>query len=46
MKQLWKRIKEKMGDLLEKMAEENAKSFGSAKLDCCKLNNHSVPKSK
>jgi hypothetical protein len=35
---LWKRIKAAFHRYLEDMAEENKKSFGSGKLDCCQLN--------
>jgi len=38
MKIFLKRILEKINKALEKMAEENKKSFGEGKMDCCNLN--------
>jgi hypothetical protein len=35
---LFKRIKAAWNRYLENLAEENKKSFGSGKLDCCQLN--------
>lgn len=35
---IWKRIKNSVHRYLETMAEENKKSFGSGRLDCCQLN--------
>jgi hypothetical protein len=36
---IWKRIKNKLNEFLEKMARDNEKAFGNGKLDCCQLNN-------
>lgn len=35
---LWKRLKKRMSKWLEKLAEDNQKTFGSTTPDCCKLN--------
>jgi hypothetical protein len=35
---IWKRIKKSINHYLESMAEENKKSFGNGRLDCCQLN--------
>jgi hypothetical protein len=33
-----KKLKEKINKFLEKLTEENKKTFGSGKLDCCEVN--------
>ncbi len=33
-----KRLKRAINGLIEKLAEENEKSFGNGKLDCCQIN--------
>jgi hypothetical protein len=38
MMKILKRIKAAWARYLEEMAEENKKSFGTGKLDCCQLN--------
>lgn len=35
---MFKAIKSKLNKLLESIAAQNAKSFGTQKLDCCDLN--------
>lgn len=39
MFKFWKRFKKAISDLLENMAKENEKTFGSGRLDCCQINN-------
>lgn len=38
MKNYWNKFKKKINRFLENLAEENKKTFGSGKLDCCQLN--------
>lgn len=38
MRRIWKKFKRKINDTLEKMAQENQKTYGSGRLDCCNLN--------
>lgn len=35
---LWNRMKVAWNKYLENLAEENKKSFGNGRLDCCQLN--------
>lgn len=35
---LWKRIKNSIDRFLLQVADENKKSFGEGRLDCCQLN--------
>lgn len=37
-----KRFKKAVNNFLEKLAEENEKSFGKGSLDCCQLNRQST----
>lgn len=46
MKNFWERLKEKVCRWLERMGEENEKSFGTGRLDCCQLNKNTNPKRK
>ncbi len=39
---IWKRIKKAYNKFLLELAEENKKSFGEGKLDCCQLNKNTV----
>lgn len=34
---MFKRLKKKVNDFINKMAKETQKEFGDGKLDCCKL---------
>lgn len=42
----WAKIKKSWNEFLEKMANENEKSFGGGKLDCCQLNKSQKVKDK
>jgi hypothetical protein len=35
---IWKRIKKAFDRYLENLAEENKKTFGTGRMDCCNLN--------
>jgi hypothetical protein len=35
---IWRKLKNSFNRFLENLAEENKKSFGNDKLDCCQLN--------
>ncbi|HWT27783.1 MAG TPA: LDCC motif putative metal-binding protein [Mobilitalea sp.] len=41
---IWKKIKRAVGRYLDNLAEENKKTFGEGKLDCCNLNNKNQKK--
>lgn len=43
---LWKRMKKSYQKFLLELAEENKKSFGEGKLDCCQLNKNSAANTK
>jgi len=38
MPSIWKKVKRAINDFLVKLAQENQKSYGSGRLDCCNLN--------
>jgi len=46
MKKLLKKVKKNMTARLEKLAEENRKTFGNRRLDCCSINRKPVTKVK
>jgi hypothetical protein len=41
MKNIFKILKLKINNYLERLARENQKNFGNDKLDCCALNKNS-----
>lgn len=44
MKNYWKKFTKKINKFLADLAEENKRSFGTGKLDCCQLNRDSTSK--
>lgn len=42
MKNFIKIIKDKINAFLERLAESNKKEFGTKRMDCCDLKDHSV----
>lgn len=46
MKKIWRNIKKKINKFFENIAEDNVKSFGNEKLDCCQLNKSGSKNSK
>jgi len=41
---MFKKLKKKIANYLNKLAKANQSSFGNEKLDCCKLNNNTPKK--
>ncbi len=46
MKKLFEKVKKNVTTRLEKLAEENRKTFGGKRLDCCSINRKPVTKVK
>lgn len=46
MKKLIEKVKKNVAARLEKLAEENRKTFGGKRLDCCSINRRPVTRVK